>query len=131
MNRTLLTTLDKVATNAVQEYLTKNNLLYTVKMIAGSFSHDSGKFGLEIAKIGEDGVALTKDAESLKFYAPYVGLPADALGKTFTSRGETYMLIGYRPKSPKFPFIAVKVSTGQEFKFTDSILRYFKTPATS
>jgi hypothetical protein len=46
------------------------------------------------------------------------GLPQTALGKTFTSNGNTYTLLGYNPKAVKYPFLGKKIGTDSIYKFT-------------
>ena len=83
----------------------------------------------EVAIVGEDGMAQTADRKDFERFAPSYGVSADALGKTFESRGETFRLTGLNPNRPKYPFNAERVRDGKSFKFGDStIARKFADP---
>lgn len=42
-------------------------------------------------------------------------------GQTFTNwEGQTFKIVGYKPRSRKYPVIAERVSDGKKFKFTRS-----------
>ena len=45
------------------------------------------------------------------------GLPKDAFGKVFTSRGTAFRVTGINTRRPKFPVSAVRVSDERGFKF--------------
>ena len=45
-------------------------------------------------------------------------LSVDAVGKTFTTRGELYVFAGFRGGASRWPFAGVRVSDGETFRFT-------------
>ena len=47
-------------------------------------------------------------------------LSEDAVGKTFTDRGELYVFAGFRGGASRWPFSGVRVSDGETFRFTNN-----------
>ncbi len=47
-------------------------------------------------------------------------LSEDAVGKTFTDRGELYVFAGLRGGASRWPFSGVRVSDGETFRFTNN-----------
>ncbi len=47
-------------------------------------------------------------------------LSEDAVGKTFTDRGELYVFAGLRGGASQWPFSGVRVSDGETFRFTNN-----------
>jgi hypothetical protein len=74
-------------------------------------------FQFLVKELDEDGNALTAAAKDFQTYAPLYGLKADDLGKEFTSRGETFRISGFAPKSRKYPILGENVRTGKTYKF--------------
>lgn len=68
--------------------------------------------------VGEQSQAESPDARALKVYADQHGLGEDAYGKTFMSKGKRMKIVGYRPKSPKFPVLCQDIATKRIYKFT-------------
>jgi hypothetical protein len=78
---------------------------------------------------GDNGVNLgTPEAAEYQMWAKSLGMDPDALGKTFVSGGEVYALSGYNRRRPRYPFSAIKLSTGGSYKFVD-LKRHFPAPA--
>lgn len=73
-----------------------------------------------IKDVDEDGNVLTAEAKAFQKYAVMFGLKAEDLGREFMFRGETFRVVGLRPKSPKFPVLAENVRTGKTFKFREA-----------
>lgn len=72
------------------------------------YTSNSAKVSLTFSLPGED-----PDLATLKRFFP------DYAGKRITGNGGlTYELCGYKPRSPKFPFIAKRLGDGAVFKFT-------------
>lgn len=117
INRAFLTTLRAdidAALKAVGEkhgvILNSGNASYTVS---------TATIKLNVSTISEDGTVITKEAHDYLRYAG-VGnnLQKEWLGEEFkTEDGEVYKVVGYRPRSKKYPVLAEKVSTGVVFKF--------------
>ena len=79
------------------------------------YSHRDAKVTLTFMREGTDSPEL----EALKRYHP------DLAGKTFKSAGHEFELIGFKPKSPRFPFIA-KRDDDKNYKFPrETVYAYF------
>ena len=89
----------------------------TITLGAASFSPAICKFRLEVAGPTSNGEATSAVAEDFKRYAGLWGMQKDDLNKTFVFRGETYTLIGAKPRSSRFPLLG-KRADGKVFKFT-------------
>jgi hypothetical protein len=71
---------------------------------------------VEVALVGKDGEAKTKEAESFKLFATAYGLKGEDFGKSFKSNGHTYKICGLKTKSGKYPVLAER-EDGRKFKF--------------
>lgn len=94
---------------------------------------DTYKYSVEITEVvvNESGVNMaSKEATDFLRAAPYIGWKAEdaqaALGSTFTSGGRTFVLTGYKPRSPKRPVVARSVTDGRTYVFPHSALRLVK-----
>lgn len=74
----------------------------------------------------------TSPAEKLQWtlHAPRLGLPADAYGKTFTSKGSEFRITGIAPNRPKYPVSAKRLPDGKKFKFDVASVTAGLLPAT-
>lgn len=97
---------------------------FGVKINVGSatFQPSNATFKLTVATETEDGEAMTKEAECFRMYAPLIGLKPDDLFRVFNFRGDSYKLVGYAPKSRKFPILARR-SDGRTFKFPEDSVK--------
>jgi hypothetical protein len=96
-----------------------------IGMNPGSFTSENVHFRLEVAEIGEDGVANTAEVENFRRYAKAYGMEPDDLGKTFKSfTGETYAITGLSPRRSKYPVHATR-SDGKKFKFAPKQVLHF------
>ena len=79
--------------------------LEDVKMTVGNGTYgETGSFKLEIASIGADGNAITKEASDWPWYAPMHECKAEWLNESFTSdRGDTHRIIGWASRAKKNP----------------------------
>ena len=82
---------------------------FTIKVGTLRHSEDSAKATIEFRLEG----AKSEEEKCLELIHP------ELVGKTFECRGSTYTVFGYKPTSPKFPFIGVRSSDGSKFKFTE------------
>ena len=78
-----------------------------------SFSADSFRTTLS-AKSSADPLENAKSDFIKSAYS--VGLLKDAFGKTFDVRGDTFKIIGVKPRSHKYPVIGKDMSNGKEYK---------------
>lgn len=82
----------------------------------GSFTPDNASLKMEIAGITSEGVVKTKEATDFERYASAFGLKPEDLGTTFTYNGKEFKLIGAKPRSTKFPLLAVNLKNGKTYK---------------
>ncbi len=92
-------------------------LQITVK--SGTFDGGQITFKVEFAEINEGGIVKTKEATDFEHYAHRYGMTAEHLGATFESRGETFTIVGCKPRATKMPILA-KNSAGKGYKFNDA-----------
>lgn len=88
-----------------------------------SYTSTSVSIKLTAAVIAADGVVMTEEARNVKEWAFHHGCGEDALGKTFMQRGRTFRITGYKPRSPKWPWLATAVDDGRSYKFQDSAVK--------
>jgi len=88
-----------------------------------SYSSSDCTFKLELADIGEDGVALTKEVSDFQNNAVFYDLKADDLGKEFYSNGSRFKITGCKPRSRKYPILGENTLTGKIYKFTPTAVK--------
>lgn len=79
-------------------------------------------FKLEISSV-VDGEVKTQEAVDFERYATSEGLEPSDLGKTVLLHGEEHELIGYKPRSRKYPFLAKRKRDGKVYKYTATAVR--------
>ena len=94
--------------------------------ISFSFSHAKydlngqyATFKLELAVVGADGEATSREAELFKKQCHLYGLEPKHLGTDFTIGMNTYTITGLNPRAHKFPVNATHSVTGKRFKFPE------------
>jgi len=96
------------------------------KLEAGMITYGGDTFNLKIkgGRTNPDtGVVACEESENWQIYHHRYGLPADAVGKTFqNSSGQTFTLIGCRPRSHKYPILCRR-EDGRLVKFQASAVR--------
>ena len=88
------------------------------------YSSSTFTFKLEGCLIGDDGTAVTKEAESFKMLAASYGLKAEHLHKEFKQGGDTFQITGLNYKARKFPIQAKRISDGATYKFPVDTVRF-------
>jgi len=83
-----------------------------------SYSDSNCTFKLELADVGADGVAQTKEISDFQNNAVFYDLKADDLGKEFYSNGSRFKITGCKPRSRKYPILGANTRTGKIYKFT-------------
>lgn len=73
-----------------------------------SFTANNIRFKLEVAKVGDTGEVINKDAEAFSYNAVKYGLQPSDLNRTFRFQGTTYKIVGCRPRSWKNPILIEK-----------------------
>lgn len=113
----------------INEALKQIGEKYGISLKTGDarYSDSNITFKLELSLVNQNGQVITRDAENLKTYAPLLGLGSDPYGKQFVSNGKVFKLVGYKPQSPKYPFIAQCIQSGQQFKFTEQAVKHHLT----
>ena len=79
-----------------------------------SYQDRSATVRVEISVLGEGGEVVTKEAANYDLYREMRGLPER--GTQFTSRGSTYTITGFKPRSSKYPVMVTRAD-GRAFKF--------------
>jgi hypothetical protein len=89
---------------------------------AGRYMEDNATLKLIVSTVSKGGEVNSPDKSLFEVYASSHGLKSTDFGREFTYGGQKYKLVGYKPKSYRFPFIGEKVSTGKRFKFPESVI---------
>ena len=110
VDRALCRTIRTDAEEALAAVAAKHGL--SLKFGAGRF--DSTTYTLKV-----DFVAPTEDGIPSDFarHAPLFGLTADDYGKMVTMRGETYTIVGIKPRSHKYPILMKRTKDGKTYKW--------------
>jgi hypothetical protein len=88
-----------------------------IKAGSATFSREGHvTFKVECSLIGKNGEVQTKEAIDFKTYEGRHGLPLSLLGQTFSLGTTQYKLVGYKPRSKKFPIVAECVQTRKKYK---------------
>ena len=108
----------------LQEHLDELNEQLGYKLTLGSCSYGGNiaTFKLECAALNDDGGSETKQQQDFRLNADRFGVPANALGYSFSFRGKTYKIVGMKPRSYKWPFLA-EDANGRVFKFPPEIIK--------
>lgn len=94
----------------------------TIKCGNGKYAIANGSFTVNIATTDEGGDARTQEAVEYDRWQALRNLPDR--GTEFTSRGETFCIVGYRPRAHKRPILVTRVRDGKSFVFpVDSVKR--------
>lgn len=118
---------------ALQAVAARHGLSIAIK--GGSFDYTMFQTKLVVCVTGKDGApTASPEAKEFALYAPGVGVPAKLLNTKVVIQGTTYTLIGYKSRSPKYPFICLRAD-GRRFKMTThsvvSAIKSGEVPATS
>ena len=123
-------TFDKPTVRATRERLQSaldavaSELGCQIKVGSATFERDGSRctFKIDCAAVGEDGAVETREASDFTRCATQYGLRPDDLGAEFTKGGETFTVIGCKPKSYKYPILARR-NDGKVFKFPAATVR--------
>lgn len=107
---------------ALMEVAKKHGIVIQVKNASYSPDQTNAHFKVDLSSISDDGVVMSKEAQDYKRYAPLCGLDPDLLFQTVTFGGTDYKIIGYLPRSTRFPVLAEK-SDGSKVKLTEAIAK--------
>lgn len=67
-------------------------------------------------------VAQAKLQSDFKLYAPSFGLKPEQYGAIIKHGRDTYKLVGFSPRSPRFPILATNIANGKTFKLPESAI---------
>ena len=98
----------------------------SVSYKGGSYARDGANATLKFeiaAPDAETGEALSREAQDFKLSARAHGFEPEDLGSEFTVRGTVYRITGLKPRRPKYPICADRVSDGKSFKFPVEIVK--------
>jgi hypothetical protein len=103
---------------AMQSALDKAAKEYGISIRVGScsYSDSSARFKVEVATVGSRGVVQSKTRSDFALYATRFGLKKSDLGRTITSRGERFEIVGLKVKSSRYPVLGKRLSDGKLFK---------------
>ena len=85
----------------------------------GSYDDNAATIKFEFAERAADGMVMTKMATDFQRYAESVGLKPEDLGRTFDRHGETYKIVGFKPRATKMPVIVEKLAGGGRYKLRE------------
>jgi len=96
-----------------------------IELSAGNakFSESNITFKLECSVPNKDGNVIPKIEEDFNFYSKLHNL---TLGSTFTIARETYKVVGYKPKSHKYPVICESLIDGKRYKFDEETIKKYQ-----
>ncbi len=115
ITRALLKTIKSDAEEVLASVAKKHGV--KISFGSGSFTPDNATLKMEIASFGDDGQAKTKEARDFERNAEVLyGLKPEDLGAIFTLNGREWRLVGAKPRSPKYPFLAECTKSGKVFK---------------
>lgn len=69
------------------------------------------------------GYPKTAEADAFLAHAMLLGFAKDDLFRQFDCDGETYVLMGFKPRAPKKPFMVRKLDNGQNFVVNETWLK--------
>jgi hypothetical protein len=102
---------------------------FGVRLDIGSIRFDSNQASGRMTitsteNLGVEGrdAKLLADFKNGLWKYKHLGLTESHHGKMFAYNGETWKLVGLNTRAPKYPFIAIKVSTGQEFRLAKNAI---------
>jgi hypothetical protein len=92
-----------------------------IAMKGGRFTEQCLTVKLELATTSK-GVVHTAIAEAFKRHAPLFGLKKSDLGRSFKHAGDSYTIIGLKPRASRFP-VVVESTNGKRFKMPVSYVQ--------
>jgi hypothetical protein len=115
-DRPTVRTLREEIESALRPLCEKHGL--SLEVGRANFDYQSLTFKVQLAVAGEEGVAMTREAQDFKLLAPQLGLSPDDLGREITAGGNQYKILGYRRLARKTPIIVERQPDGKQFVMT-------------
>jgi hypothetical protein len=88
----------------------------------GRFTSTTFTMKFEAILKNSSGVLLSKERENFTRYAPLSGIQAQYLDSEIVHLGETYIIIGWNPKSRKYPVLVKEKKSGQQYKMNAKMI---------
>jgi len=106
----------------IKEALKSVEEKHGIKFTFGSIRFDDSKMNTRlVAHVGTDTSDIAK--KEWDEYCTRFGLGLHMFGKSFRSAGDVFTIVGIKPKSPKYPVIAMN-NKGMKYKFAaDTVIR--------
>lgn len=119
LNKTNLSTINSDIVEALQSVANKHG----VQISRGncSFTANNANLKIVITAIGENGEVETKEASDFKLYAFHHKIPVKYLNKEVTIQGRQIKILGYKPRSSKYPVLIFDIALGKRFKYQESV----------
>lgn len=98
---------------------------YGVELSVGNTRFTSSNFStkIEVATIASNGTVMTKEALDFNRYRSLKGIQLN-LGDSFQRNGKTYTVVGYKPRSHKYPVLA-SCSDGKTYKLPINLVNSY------
>ena len=90
---------------------------HQISLTVGNISFNDMSFSTKIKAAITDG-DNSIDKIEWATHAWRFGLEEDDFGKTFTHNGKLYITVGIKPRSSKYPLVAQRVGTTDQYKMT-------------
>ena len=119
LNKANLAAINSDIVEALQSVANKHG----VKISRGncSFTANNANLKIVIAAIGENGEIETKEASDFKLYAAHHKIPVKYLNKQVTIQGRLVKILGYKPRSTKYPVLILDIALDKRFKYQESV----------
>ena len=98
---------------------------FGVKVELGSISFNPTQFTAKITGsiIGKGGLDVAEKNE-WELSVPFLeGLQARHFGATFIHKGETFKIVGYKPRASRFPIKCLNLGNKQQYKFPIDLVK--------
>jgi hypothetical protein len=105
----------------------KNINFYAPDFITAKTTLEMTALGDSSAASDPRAAALVKAQADFKAYASSFGLTPEQYGVTFKHGRDTYKLVGFKPRSPRFPILATNVANGTTYKLPESAIASLQT----
>ena len=109
---------------AINAALEKVGEEYGIKLSAGNarYAAETASFKLE-ASVLKNGVAVSREMETLKMFLGLIGLSEEHLEKEFMIGSKTFTLAGYNSRKPKNAMLLRESDTGRSYTTTEDAVR--------
>ncbi len=94
-----------------------------VKLGNTRFTGDNFTTKVQVATVAEGGITMSKEATDFNRYKTILGINME-LGNEFERNGNTYTIVGLKPRSKKYPILA-KCSDGKTYKLPVDLVNMY------